>query len=697
AALAKAAAEAKEAAERAEESSRAKSDFLARMSHEIRTPMNGVLGMAELMRHSRHLDERQRRYAVTIHESGMALLKIINDILDFSKVEAGKLELDRAPFSLRELVEEAVDVLSERAQGKGLELICDVPPELPTAVLGDALRLRQVVINLLSNAVKFTDSGSITVRLRGPGDGASPGSFTIVVADTGIGIRPENLESIFDAFSQEDNSTTRVYGGTGLGLAICKQLVELMGGTIAAASEPGSGATFTVTVPLESDLSVAPEKRIAALYGRQMLVVDSNPAARAILRSQLAGWGVRVVEAATVAEAQKRLAGSLAAEFDALVFDEIVGDVPAGEFCRAIRAMPDFRDTPIAVLQIARTSGAPGGGSTDAHVVYLAKPLRRAQLRKGLHALLSSEPLEAAPRVETDAAQLVQSLAARLAATSVKRVLLVEDNPVNEEVALSFLAALGLDAAVARDGEAALQQLQRQRFDAVLMDCQMPKLDGYEATRRFREWERRQSRPRTPIIALTANALAGDAERCLQAGMDRYLSKPFTVEQLYQALSPETPAAEPARAEAPARPASEPAPLDARLESFRKTCKPDTYVRVIAIYLQNSLELREALRRAAIGGDAPALAAAAHALKSSSANVGAVVVAELCGDIEAAVRESDITAAWSALDRLIHEHDRVLTSLRQRVPGQAGTAGAAKPARPSSAESAAPVYAAASS
>ena len=685
AALAKTAAEATDAAARAEESSRAKSDFLARMSHEIRTPMNGVLGMAELMRHSRHVDDRQRRYAVTIHESGTALLKIINDILDFSKIEAGKLELDRSPFCLREIVEEAVDVLWERAQSKNLELTCDVPPDLPTAVLGDALRLRQVIINLIGNAVKFTDAGSITVRVRGPATGSQRAPFVIEVSDTGIGIQPDNLISIFDAFSQEDSSTTRVYGGTGLGLAICKQLVELMAGTITASSEPGKGATFTVSVPLESDLSVTLEKRARGLNGRQMLIVDSNPAAREIVKRQLAGWGVRVVEAGSLQEMRKLLDRALAAEFDALVFDEIAGGVSAAEFCRAVRTLPDFRDTPIAVLQVHRTGPSqldPPAGRT---VAYLTKPLRRTQLRMGLQALLNGEPVGATEESASQNPDLVQSLAAGLATAKVKRVLLVEDNPVNEEVALSFLAALGLDATVARDGEVALQQLQTARFDAVLMDCQMPKLDGYAATRRFRDWEKSRGGNRTRIVALTANALAGDAEKCFAAGMDRYLSKPFTVEQLYQALSAETPAAVQSKGTPVAPRTDGDGQHLKRLESFRKTCTPETYGRIIAAYRQNSKELCEALRRAAIADDPAALAEAAHALKSSSANVGAVVVAELSGQAEHAARNADMQAAWTILDRLFAEHEQVIHSLAEGKAAADGDGPAAKVARPGTA------------
>jgi len=616
-------------------------------------------------------------------------LKIINELLDFSKIEAGKLEIDRSPFCLRETIEEAVDVLWERAQSKNLELICDVPPDLSTAVLGDALRLRQVVLNLISNAVKFTEAGSITVRLRRPGGGSQPAPFVIEVSDTGVGIRRENLHSIFDAFSQGDNSTTRVHGGTGLGLAICKQLVELMGGTIAVSSEPGKGATFTVSVLLEPDFSIAAEKRARTLNGRTILVVNSNAAARLILKRQLTGWGVQVVDVGSVPEALRRLEGTFTAEFDMLVFEEIAGDVSASEFCRAVRAMPDFHDMPIAILQIQGTGATHVDRPADGKIAYLTKPLRRTRLRAGLQALLNGEAAAEDPGPAPQSQDLVETLAAGLAAASVRRILLVEDNPVNEEVALSLLAALGLETTVVRDGEAALQQLQRNRYSAVLMDCQMPKLDGYAATRRFREWERSAGRDRTRIVALTANALAGDADKCIAAGMDRYLSKPFTIEQLYNALSPDTPAATQADVEGVAAATYDDWRISSRLEEFRRTCKPETYERIISIYQQNSKDLCAELRKAAIADDSVALAGAAHALKSSSANVGAVVIAELCGQIEEAARNANMEVAGRALVRLLEEHEQVMKTLSPAEPAESSGGSTARMVRPTASELAA--------
>ena len=296
-------AEAQQAAKRAESASRAKSDFLARMSHEIRTPMNGVLGMAELLRHSPTLDDRQRRYAVTIHQSGTALLEIIDDILDFSKIEAGKLELDKARFCVRDIVEDAAEILAERAHVKGLELICDIPAEIEGTVFGDGLRLRQVIINLISNAVKFTEHGEVKVKVNRAESDFLDAAFRFEVTDTGIGIKPENCAAIFDSFAQEDSSTTRLYGGTGLGLAICKQLVELMGGRIGVSSTPGKGSTFFFSVPLAADPIAAKDRRAPVLNSTRMLIVDGNSTMRAVLMEHLCSWGVRATEAASGAEA----------------------------------------------------------------------------------------------------------------------------------------------------------------------------------------------------------------------------------------------------------------------------------------------------------------------------------------------------------------------------------------------------------
>jgi signal transduction histidine kinase/DNA-binding response OmpR family regulator/HPt (histidine-containing phosphotransfer) domain-containing protein len=527
--------DAKETLERAEAASRAKSEFLARMSHEIRTPMNAVLGMTELLRHATTLDERQRRYCDRISRSGTALLGLINDILDFSKIEAGKLELDIAPFSLREVIEDAAEILVEKAHDKGLELLLDIPPDVETAVCGDGQRLRQIIINLVGNAVKFTEHGEIKVAVRQTGADRTHSTFRIEVTDTGIGIKPENCATIFESFAQEDNSTTRKYGGTGLGLAICKQLVELMGGQIGVTSTPGTGSTFFCTVVLANDHATARGMRPAILKRTRILLVDDNAMNREIVAGHLQSWGVQVTEAASGALALDLLGMVDDGNFDALVIDGQMPTMDGFALARTIRGRQGYADIPI--LMMSSMSGASATDDmSDSRMGWLSKPVRRTQLHASLASLMASQPVPEVAATGRLSGRLPVVAPAPQTQSRVKRLLLVEDNPVNQELALAMLLELGVEAVSAWSGEEALVKLAAERFDVVLMDCQMPKLDGYATTRRLREWEGRTGRDRTPVVALTANALNGDAARCFDAGMDRYLSKPFTIDQLYRIL-----------------------------------------------------------------------------------------------------------------------------------------------------------------
>ena len=654
--------EAQEAATRAEGASRAKSDFLARMSHEIRTPMNGILGMADLLQHSQSLDERQRRYAVVIHQSGNVLLQLINDVLDFSKIEAGKLELDKGRFCIREMVEDALEILAERAQSKGLELLCDIPLQIDTVTFGDCLRLRQVIINLLGNAVKFTERGDITIRVSREDTGIEQAAFTFEVIDTGIGIAEKDYGAIFESFAQADGSTTRRYGGTGLGLAISKQLVELMSGTIGVRSVLGQGSTFHFTVPLAVDRTAEREKSPPVLAESHILVVDKSSAVRRMLMQHLRSWGALPLECSSATEALDRLGKSFPGEVDLIVLDAALPGISAVDMVRRARAIGAFGETPILLLHTG-SDVPPEARGVAGPVAWQSKPIRRAQLERALTRLMHGEPVSAAKRPEEAAPGPAPASTVRR--SRIRNVLIVEDNSVNQEVARAMLESLGIDVAAASGGVDALTRLKSGHFDAVLMDCQMPELDGYATTRQFRDWELEQGRAHTPIIALTANALPGDAEKCFAAGMDQYLSKPFTVEQLHAILESFAAPGEAPDAAPDVRPGA--AALDpktvGRIQALAAAGRHDLLPRLAALFISSSAPLVATVRRAVGEANLEALLQAAHALKSSSGNVGALALSSLCRDLETACRNGDVEGAKALVERLYHAHAAVLAAL----------------------------------